>query len=266
MARAAAIVRRGRAATATAARAQRRLLPLVPALTLIVLFAPVLGGLAGTFAPAFGWLPAAGVAEPGLAAFRDLAHWPGLGRAVSLSVFTGLSATVLAVGIVALIGAAFQGSAAFRAIERLLSPLLSVPHAAAAFGIAFLIAPSGWIARALSPWATGWERPPDWLIVQDPAGLALIAGLVAKEVPFLLLMMIAALPQAAPGQSLTAARALGYRREAAWLMVVFPTIYRQIRLAVYVVLAYAHDRGRHGHHPRTQHAAHPVGADHAMDL
>jgi putative thiamine transport system permease protein len=217
---------------------QRGVLPFVPALTLLLLFGPVICGLAGTLAPAFGWLPAVGATDPGLGAFRALLAWPGLPHAVTLSVVTGLAATLLSVVVVAIIGAAFQGTAAFRVIERLLSPLLSVPHAAAAFGIAFLIAPSGWLARLLSPWATGWQQPPDWLIVQDPAGIALIAGLVAKEVPFLLLMTIAALPQVAPRRSLTAARALGYGRESAWLMVVFPQVYRQIRLAVYVVLAY----------------------------
>ena len=84
----------------------------------------------------------------------------------------------------------------FRIMERIVSPLLSVPHAAAAFGLAFLIAPSGLLMRAVSPWASGFEQPPDLLIVHDRLGLAMMAGLVAKEVPFLFLMVLAALPQA----------------------------------------------------------------------
>ena len=47
--------------------------------------------------------------------------------------------------------------------------LLAVPHLASAIGTAFLLAPSGWLARLASPWLTGWERPPDLLTVNDPS-------------------------------------------------------------------------------------------------
>ncbi|WP_051155930.1 ABC transporter permease [Salipiger mucosus] len=199
---------------------------------------PVAAGLAGTLLPAFGIMPATGEAMPGLDQFRALAEWPGLARSAALSLGTGLGATALALAITVLICAGWHGTRAFRVLERGLSPLLSVPHAAAAFGLAFLIAPSGWIARALAPLA-GWERPPDVLILQDPLGLSLIAGLVVKEVPFLLLMTLAALPLLRPGQSLATAQALGYGRVSGWLTVVLPRLYPQIRLPVYAVLAFS---------------------------
>ena len=47
-------------------------------------------------------------------------------------------------------------------------PLLAVPHLALAVGLAFLIAPSGWLVRLIAPWAAGWQTPPDVLLVQDP--------------------------------------------------------------------------------------------------
>ncbi len=222
------------------ARAQRRrFLPLVPALTILAMLGPVAAGLLGAIGPAFGWLPAIGADAPGLAAFRDLVAWPGFKDAARLSVVTGLASTIVSLSVVMLVLASLHGTRAFEAVRRLLSPLLAVPHAAAAFGIAFLIAPSGWIARAISPWATGWERPPDLLIVQDPMGFALIAGLVAKEAPFLLLMALAALGQIRPEREVLAARSLGYGREAAWIKAVLPRLYAQIRLPVYVVLAYS---------------------------
>lgn len=215
------------------------MLRLLPGLTLVVMLGPVVAGLWGTILPAFGHLPAAGLTGPSLDPFRTLLDWRGLGDAMRLSVVTGIAATVISLAIVALVAASWSGTRAFRTLERLLSPLLSVPHAAAAFGLAFLIAPSGWIARAVSPTFTGWERPPDLLIVQDPAGLAMIAGLVVKEVPFLLLMTIAAMGQAQPRRSLQVSQALGYGRVTAWLKTVFPRVYSQIRLPVYVVLAYS---------------------------
>lgn len=210
----------------------------LPALTLLAMLGPVVAGLAGTVLPAFGHLPAAGQIGPSLAPFVDLLNWPGLSGAVWLSLFTGLAATAISVVVVVLITAGWWGTRAFRSLERALSPLLSVPHAAAALGLAFLIAPSGWIARFVSPVLTGWDRPPDWLIVHDPWGLSLIAGLVAKEVPFLLLMTLAALGQSDATRSLRVAQALGYGRVTGWVRCVFPRVYPQIRLPVFVVLAF----------------------------
>jgi putative thiamine transport system permease protein len=218
---------------------RRRLLPLLPALTLLAMLGPVVAGLWGTVLPAFGHLPAAGLTGPSLDPFRDLFGWAGLPRAVMLSVFTGMLATLVSLTIVMLVTAGWSGSRPFRVLERLLSPLLSVPHAAAAFGLAFLIAPSGWLARLASPHLTGWDRPPDLLIVQDQWGLAMTAGLIVKEVPFLLLITLAALGQADAPRSLQVAQALGYGRVTGWLKTVFPRVYVQIRLPVYVVLAYA---------------------------
>ncbi|MDT8399221.1 MAG: ABC transporter permease subunit [Pseudomonadales bacterium] len=218
---------------------RKDLLSWAPWLTLLVLLGPILMGLLGTLAPAFGWLPALGHREFDLTPWRDLFAEAGIARSIQLSVTTGLSATLISLLLAVLICAAWQGTGLFSRIERLLPPLLSVPHAAAAFGLAFLIAPSGWIVRWFSPWATGWDIPPDVLIVQDPWGLAMIAGLVVKEVPFLLLMLLAALGQVDATRSRLVAQTLGYGRIMAWIKGVLPQIYPQIRLPVYAVLAYS---------------------------
>lgn len=214
-------------------------LGLTPAVTLFVLLGPVSAGLAGTFLPAAGYFPALGGTEPSLVHLRDLLGWPGFLPSVQLSLLTGLGATAASLALVVLLYAGWHDTVVLRVIVRSLSPLLSVPHAAAAFGLAFLVAPSGWIVRMLSQWATGWQRPPDLLIVQDPWGLTLMAGLVAKEVPFLLLMTVAAIGQTDAARSVSIARSLGYGRVAGWLKAVFPLVYPQIRLPVYAVLAYS---------------------------
>lgn len=218
---------------------KNRVLPILPIITLIVLFGPVAAGLWGTLMPAFGHFPTAGLSGPNLDGFRSLFEWPGFARAAWLSIFTGFASTILALLIVVFLTAGWAGTRVFQWLERLLSPLLSIPHAAAAFGFAFLIAPSGWIARALSPWLTGWDRPLDLLIVNDTYGIAMIVGLVVKEMPFLLLMTLAALGQTNLQQARAISASLGYGRVTGWLKTVFPRVYRQIRLPVYVVLAYA---------------------------
>lgn len=210
-----------------------------PALTALVLLGPVAAGLWGSLLPAFGHLPAAGQFGPSLHVFQDLFDWPGLWPAIRLSVITGIAAAALSLGITALILAGWSGSRGFRILERLLSPFLSVPHAAAAFGLAFLIAPSGWLARLISPGLTGWERPPDLLILNDPWGVALTTGMVLKEVPFLLLMSIAALGQINIRQRMALSQSMGYGRVSAWMLTIFPDVYARIRLPVLVVLTWS---------------------------
>jgi putative thiamine transport system permease protein len=199
----------------------------LPRLVLALLILPVVAGLAATFAP--------GLRQGGLAALAD---WPGLPRAAALSAGTGLAATLLSLAVTFLVVAMLHDRPAFGALRRMLSPLLAVPHAAAALGLAFVIAPSGWIARALSPWATGWQRPPDLMTLNDPLGLALTLGLVAKEVPFLLLMALAALPACDPARRLLAGAALGHGRLSAFALAVWPPLYARLRLPVLAVLAY----------------------------
>ena len=214
------------------------MLRLFPAFTLILMIGPVCAGLIGTILPAFGYLPALGGDVISIDPWRDLINQPGLGISIRLSLINGLIATLISFLVVILFCAAWQGTRIFGVMQRLLSPILSVPHAAAAFGLAFLIAPTGWIVRAIAPLA-GWERPPDIVTLQDPLGIALIAGLVAKEIPFLLLMTLAALPQADADRTRQVALTLGYGRVVGWLKAVLPRVYPQIRLPILAVLAYS---------------------------
>jgi putative thiamine transport system permease protein len=210
-----------------------------PPLTILLLAGPVAAGLAGTLLPAFGYLPALGGNSFSLAPFAELAAQPGIWRSAWMSYISGLLAAAISLGMVMFFVAAWAGTRVFTRIQHLVSPLLSVPHAAAAFGFAFLIAPSGILARLASPWPTGWERPPDILIVHDNMGLSLIAGLVMKEVPFLLLVTLAALPQVPVERTRRITALLGYGRIAGFIYASWPQIYRQIRLAVLAVIAFS---------------------------
>lgn len=210
-----------------------------PPLAIMVLAGPVLAGLLGTALPAFGYLPALGGDGFSLAPFERLAAEPGIWRSAGLSLFSGLASAALSLLVVMLFCAAWAGSRAFARIQHLISPLLSVPHAAAAFGLAFLIAPSGLLVRLVSPELTGWTRPPDIHLVNDPMGLSLVAGLAVKEIPFLLLMTLAALPQVPLARTRQLAASLGHGRVAGFLFLTWPAIYRQVRLPVFAVVAFA---------------------------
>jgi putative thiamine transport system permease protein len=205
----------------------------------VVFAAPVAIGVLGTVLPAFGILPELGGSSLSLQPWRQLFNVPGLPEAVLLSLTTGLGTTAISFLIVIAFSAHWHGTRWFGRLRRLLSPLLSVPHVAIAIGFAFLIAPSGWIYRVLAALGLAAGLPPDLSTVQDRHGLALILGLILKEVPFLLLMMLVALGQVRVGESLTIARALGHSRSAAWQAIVLPQLYPQLRLPIYAVLAYS---------------------------
>ncbi len=210
-----------------------------PYLVVALMIAPVAAGLLGAIGPAFGRLPAIGRDGFSLQPWVDLFAHPGVWRSALISLGVGLASAAISFAAVMLFLATASQTRLHRALVGMVSPLLSVPHAAAALGLAFLIAPSGWLMRLVSPWATGFERPPDLLIVHDPYGLAMIAGLVMKEIPFLLLIALAALPQVDPARKVRAARAMGYGQATGWLKVVLPSLYPLIRLPLYAVIAYA---------------------------
>ena len=207
-------------------------------LTLGLLLLPITFGLFGTLLPAFGFFPALGGRALSLDPFRDLLATPGLPIAVVLSVATGLSATVISLGVTLIFVASYAGTPMLSRLQHLLSPLLAVPHAAAAFGLAFLIAPSGFLIRLVAP-LLGIDRPPDVLIPHDPMGLTMIAGLVIKETPFLFLVTLAALPQVDLPAARRLAASFGYGRIAGFVYLLWPALYRQIRFAVYAVIAYS---------------------------
>lgn len=215
------------------------MLKLAPALAIGVLLGPVIFGVLATVLPAFGYLPSLGSETFTLHHFTALLQFPGIAKSALLSLITGLVTTLVALTIVIVFVGGWHGTRAFVRVQYLISPLLSVPHAAAAFGLAFLIAPTGFLFRLASPTLTGQDRPLDLFILNDPMGLAMMAGLIAKELPFLLLVTLAALPQTHARRANQIAQAFGYGRIGAFVFVTWPLVYRQIRLAVFAVIAYA---------------------------
>lgn len=202
------------------------------------LIAPIAAGLWQTGTAAFGNLPAIGLHGPDLSGWRALFALPGVATAIRLSLITGLGATALSLALAVGFCAAIHGRMSAHRGARMLTPFLAMPHAAMAIGLGFVLAPSGWIARALAP-VMAWDRPPDLASINDPMGLALIVALMVKEVPFLLLVILSALTQIPVRQHMAAGRALGYGRGIVWIKIVMPQVWPLIRLPVLVVLAYA---------------------------
>jgi putative thiamine transport system permease protein len=215
------------------------MLRLAPLLVSAILGVPILAGIASLILPAWNYFPAAGLNQLNAAPWVALASYPGIGTSLALTLWTGLGATLFSLGIIlAFISFCWQ-SRWWRVTQNLLSPLLAIPHVAFAIGFAFLVAPSGWLLRLVSPALTGWHQPPDWQTVQDPLGFALILAMSLKEVPFLLLMSMAALSQIDVKHQLWLGRSFGYRPHKVWWKLLLPQLYPSIRLPVLAVLAYS---------------------------
>ena len=159
-----------------------------------------------------------------------------------MTLWTGLASTLVSYGLCAWFLSYAFGQALWARSVRALGPMLAVPHAAFAVGLVFLIAPSGWLLRAVSPWLTGFTQTPPWLTSQDPWGLGMVAVLACKEIPFLLWGMATQLQRDDVGQRLTqelrAAQTMGYARRTAFWQVVWPQLVPRLRWPLWAVLAY----------------------------
>ena len=176
------------------------------------------------------------------AAWRSLAQEPALAQAALLTLWTGLASTLLAWwSSAALLARGFVRQRLARLL-RGLPLMLATPHAALAIGLLFLLAPSGWLLRALSPWLTGFDSPPPWPTTQDPWGLGLIAALVIKEIPFLLWTAATQLQRDDVRQRWRAehalAQTLGYAPRRAFWLVLWPQLSTRLRWPLLAVLAY----------------------------
>lgn len=196
-------------------------------LPVLAILGPLLPGLCWALAPALDGTVWADLWADG--------QWRQAVQATLVSAALGTALACVLAGAIAMAG--YPGPGWTRLLRRL-PLLLSVPHAALAIGLLFLLAPSGWLARLLAP-LMGWTAPPDLATVQDPHGLALALALGLKECAFLLWVLAAALAQQAVQRQLVIARSLGYSRTQAWCHVLWPQLLPRLAWPLAAVLAYS---------------------------
>jgi len=200
---------------------------------------PVALGVAGTLLQGSGlWRPFAvtdtAPIHPMMAVLGDPRFLPAL----SLTLFSGLLATALVALCSVIVLVSSHGTRVWNGILSVLAPLLAVPHAALAVGLLFLLAPSGWLARLVSPGISGWERPPSGWTVPDAEAWSLVIGLLVKEMPFLLLAAAAQLPSLDVDQALRIGRTLGYAPARCWSRLILPRLWPRLRLTFLIILAF----------------------------
>ena len=175
---------------------------------LLLLLGPTALGLAGLVAPAFGLWPALGFEEVSAIAWQRWWALPGLADGLRLTLVSGIGGTLLAVLLTMGWLAAAAGTRFGERLERLLAPVLAMPHLALALGLLWLAAPSGVLMRLLlAPFEV--LVPPQYPL-PDAHGITLALGLALKEAPFLMLMAQTALSRLPVTAQLQAGQALGY--------------------------------------------------------
>lgn len=207
---------------------------LVGVVIAVLFTVPLFVGFVGSVLPAMGWLPQF---APGNG-WQDLVTDPRFWPSILLSLKTGVLSTVFVVLVTLLSLVCAHGTRLWRWLMAFLPPLLAVPHAAMAVGLVFLVSPSGWLVRLISPELSGLDRPPTAWVVPDGDGWTLILGLVIKETPFLLLATAAHLSTVNLPLSLRIGRTLGYSLSRCWRRLILPQLYARTRLTLFIILAF----------------------------
>ena len=216
--------------------------PLTPARVLrwgvlLLLLGPTALGLAGLVAPAFGLWPTLGFEEVSAVAWQRWWALPGLAEGFRLTLVSGLGGTLLAVLLTMGWVSAAAGTRFGERMERLLAPILAMPHLALALGLLWLAAPSGVLMRLLlAPFEV--LVPPQYPL-PDAHGISLAIGLALKEAPFLMLMAQTALSRLPVTAQLQAGQALGYSISQLRWRILMPQVMRAIALPIGAVLAYS---------------------------
>ena len=204
--------------------------------TLVII--PIIFGFIGFFLPSFGYFPILGKSEFNLNYFHLSFNIAGISKSIILSLFTGLVSTSLALFFSQVILLYLFKTRAYNYIKIIISPLIALPHITMAIGLIFLFSPSGLFFRLISPWLTGFDRPPNIFIMPDEYGLFLILGLILKEIPFFILVSLSALQEFSAKKIFDLGKSLQNSNFSSWCILIFPLIYKKIRFVIFIVIAF----------------------------
>ena len=206
-------------------------------LVIFIIALPIIAGIAVTVSIAFGYFPALGGERLTLKHFEALTQHPGFWQIAWRTLKIGFAATVASVALTYLfLIFLLSKPVVLHWVRMCISPILAIPHIAAAIGIIYLFSASGIMGRVLHQM---FDTHVDYIFAPDPYGIAMILALVSKEVPYLLLIALGILAQIPMDKILAVARTLGYTRPSAWLKVILPRVHQQMLLPILIILSFS---------------------------
>lgn len=215
----------------------RLILMLAPAL--LILGGLFLGALGLTLIRSFRYMPALGLTEPDLAAYTAILTSPGFVSSLGLSLWIATASTLIAAVLALLAALLLRQTFPGRALIAFLFQLnLTVPHIVGAIGILYLVSQSGSFARLAH--AAGLITAPGEFpaLTHDPFAIGIILQYVWKEVPFIGLILLAAMKSLGEDHEATA-RTLGATRWQAFRHVLLPMLMPGLVAASALVFAFA---------------------------
>jgi len=209
---------------------------LLPSLAVIGLF--LVGGVGFAFAQSLGMFALLGDSEVTFRHYGDVLRDPdfisALVVSLRISVVSTLIALVISVGMALLLRRRLRGDGVLRLLFQLPLP---IPHLVGAVGITLLVAQSGLIARLLHAAGLLAERSNFPLLIGDRFGAGIVIVYVWKEVPFITLLLLAAL-SAIGDQYEEAARTLGASAWQRFRHVLLPLLFPAMLSASLIVFAF----------------------------
>lgn len=207
---------------------------LAPAVGVIgVLFA---GGLGAAFVQSLGYMPAIGMNEWSLDAYRQVLSDEDFLDSLALTLYvsgvsTGLSTVLAVLAALALRRAGGRVSAVVFQLP------ITIPHLVAAVGIALVVAQTGLGARFAAGLGLIGEPGDFPALLYDEYSVGIILTYVWKEVPFIALVVLASLRGVA-SELEEVARTLGAGAWQRFWYVVFPVISPSVVAASLLVFAF----------------------------
>jgi putative spermidine/putrescine transport system permease protein len=209
---------------------------LLPSLAVIALF--LVGGVGFAFVQSLGLFPLLGERELTLRHYSDVLHDPDLLAAVHVSLRISAGSTgialIIGTGMALLLRRRLRGDGILRVLFQLPLP---IPHLIGAVGITFLVTQSGLVARLLNAVGLLGDRSQFPLLVGDRFGIGIILVYVWKEVPFITLLLLAALAGIGD-QPEEAARTLGASAWQRFRHVLLPLLLPAMLSASLIVFAF----------------------------
>ncbi len=216
------------------ARGFKIALLLAPALLVIgVLF---VGGLFAALIQSLGYFPAIGMTEIRLDAYREVLGSEDFVDSLLMTLYVAGASTLISTVLAVLAALALRHSTS-RLSAAVFQLPITIPHLVAAVGIALVVSQAGLGARAAGALGLIGEPGQFPALLYDRYSVGIILTYVWKEVPFIALVVLAALRNVS-GELEEVARSLGANAWQRFWYVILPLISPGIVAASLLVFAF----------------------------
>ena len=217
------------------------MLPIRQLLSIFLIFSvlgfPLIFGLYYSFLPAFGYAPYLNKNYFTFNYFFSILNQKKTFLSLILSFWTGFFSALSSWLLIFLFGAVFYQTKIWQTFKKYISIFLAYPHLAFGVGLTLLFSPSSIFSHLLGL-TFDWQKTPNWIGIPDPYGFSLYIGLILREVPFLIFLMIGILNRGSYKMYYVNSILFGYSRFKTWQNIIWPQISKKLYIPLIIVMIY----------------------------